>query len=344
MLFEQGSSRGHALERPDGTVRTLADALEQQYVAAWTAARTAATGREELLNDYFASQQGAIADGRQGVRRYLIANEGDPVLVRELVQLLQRNAIEVSVLSQAVTLSGVRDRLGTTLGRRNFPAGTYVVEAAQPSGRLLRTLMEPETPQPEDFLREARARVERGENPRFYDITGWSLPLLFNVGGYSSSDGRQLATESLVRPQLLIAPEPMPRAGYAYVLDGRSAASLAALYHLRHEGYRASVLTKQSRIAGQVVRRPLPPAARGLPRVGAHQAESHRGTGGARRIGGRTRGPQRFDGAPGGGAARGPFRRRGACHAHRAVGLRLPAARLGLVRLHGQEAVDRHPR
>jgi hypothetical protein len=253
MLFEQGSSRGHALERPDGTVRTLADALEQQYVAAWTAARTAATGREELLNDYFGSQQGAIADGRQGVRRYLIANEGDPVLVRELVQLLQRNAIEVSVLSQAVTLSGVRDRLGTTLGRRNFPAGTYVVEAAQPSGRLLRTLLEPETPQPEDFLREARARVERGENPRFYDITGWSLPLLFNVGGYSSSDGRQLPTEPLVRPQLLIAPEPMPRAGYAYVLDGRSAASLAALYHLRHEGYRASVLTKQSRIAGQVV-------------------------------------------------------------------------------------------
>jgi hypothetical protein len=45
----------------------------------------------------------------------------------------------------------------------------------------------------------------------------------------------------------------MERAGYAYVLDGRSAASLAALYHLRHKGYRASVLTKRSRFAGQVV-------------------------------------------------------------------------------------------
>jgi hypothetical protein len=253
MLFEQGSSRGHALERPDGTVRTLAQAVEQQYVAAWTAARTAATNREALLADYYASQQVAIADGRQGVRRYLIANEGDPVLVREVVELLQRNAIEVSELSQAITLSGVRDREGNEVGRWNFPAGTYVVEAAQPSGRLLRTLLEPETPQPEAFLREARARVERAENPRFYDITGWSLPLLFNVGGYSSTDGRELPTEPMVRPELPMAPEPMERAGYAYVLDGRSAASLAALYHLRHEGHRASVLTKRSRIAGQVV-------------------------------------------------------------------------------------------
>ncbi|UCF41000.1 MAG: hypothetical protein JSW43_01270 [Gemmatimonadota bacterium] len=253
MLYEQGSSRGHALERPDGTVRTLADALQHQYVAAWTAARTAATSREALLADYYASQQAAIADGRQGVRRYLIANEGDPVLVRELGQLLRRNAIEVSVLTQAVTLSGVRDREGTVVGRRSFPVGTYVVEAAQPSGRLVRALLEPDTPQPEAFLRDARARVDRGENPRFYDITGWSLPLLYNVGGYSSTDGRELPTEPLERPQLLIAPEPMERADYAYVLDGRSAASLAALYHLRHEGYRAGVLTKRSRVAGQVV-------------------------------------------------------------------------------------------
>ncbi len=250
MLFEQGSSRGIALERPDGTVRELADALEQQYVAAWTAARTAAANRETLLTDYYESQRGAVTPSPNAARRYLIANEGDPVLVRELVGALRRNAIEVSVLTTDVPLTNVRDREGTAIGRRMFPAGTFVVEAGQPAGRLLRTLLDPQTPLPADFLAGARARVERDENPRFYDITAWSLPLLFNVGGYSSTDARELPVRVLA--DTMVAPPPPldRRAGYAYVLDGRSAASLAALYHLRAAGYRGAVLTGPSRFGG----------------------------------------------------------------------------------------------
>ncbi len=250
MLFEQGSTRGLTHERPDGSVRTLADALEQQYVAAWTAARTAAQNRATILTEYYDSQREAIAEGEQGIRRYLIPIEGDPVLVREVVDLLRRNAIEVSVLEQEVALSPVRDRTGATVGRRSFAAGTYVVEAAQPSGRMLRTLLEPETPLPEDFLQEARARVERAENPRFYDITAWSLPLLFNVGGYSTTDGHALPTRMVAADEALAGPMRVGMADYAYVFEGRSASSLAALYHLRAQGYRAAVLTAPTRIRG----------------------------------------------------------------------------------------------
>jgi hypothetical protein len=69
MLYEQGSTRGLALTRPDGSVRTLADALEQQYVAAWTAARYAAANRGQILQDYYDAHVAAIADGEQGFRR-----------------------------------------------------------------------------------------------------------------------------------------------------------------------------------------------------------------------------------------------------------------------------------
>ncbi|MGD8727437.1 MAG: M14 family zinc carboxypeptidase, partial [Gemmatimonadales bacterium] len=146
MLFEQGSSRGLALERPDGTVRTLADALEQQYVGAWTAVRLAATQRIELLTDYYESQRAILEIASGQPVRYLITNEGDPVLVRELVDLLRRNNAEVSVLEADVQLSDVSDRDATPLGRQTFAAGTYVVEAAQPAGRLIRTLLDPLTP------------------------------------------------------------------------------------------------------------------------------------------------------------------------------------------------------
>jgi hypothetical protein len=276
MLFEQGSSRGLALERPDGTVRTVADALEQHYVGAWTAARLAATRRVELLTDYYESQRAVLTAGVGEPVRYFVANEGDPVLVRELVELLQRNNVEVAVLERDAQVANVTDREGGAQGRHTFAAGTYVIEAAQPAGRLVRTLLDPETPLPEDFLHEARAHVERDENPRFYDITAWSLPLLFNVGGYSTTDSRALPTRPVapvapVAPVHPVSPVPLvPPATYAYVLDGRSAASLSVLFHLKAQGYRAAVITAPTRVAGRAI-----PGGSVVVRVGQNDSTVH---------------------------------------------------------------------
>ena len=167
MLYEQGSTRGLALERADESVRLLGEALEQHYTAAWTAAQTAATERQELLIDYYEDLRQAIADGRTGVVRYLLEPAGDAQLVAEYVNLLRRTGIEVGRLGDDSQLGGVRDRTGREIGNHTFPAGTYVVEAAQPHNRLLRALLEPDLPLPADFLAEARAREDRGENPRF---------------------------------------------------------------------------------------------------------------------------------------------------------------------------------
>jgi len=276
MLYEQGSSRGLSLERPDGSVRTLDEALEHQYLAAWTAARTAVENRERLLRDYVDAKRAAVEAGREGVRRYLLPPGGDPAHRAEAVDLLRRNGIEVGRLSEGVRLRGVRDRTGREVGERSFPAGTFVVEAAQPLNRLVRTLLEPEIPVPGEFLREARARVERDRNPRFYDITAWSLPLLFDLPGYGTTDGRALPADPVTAPlrpwgedgdpstrsgatlpggttDATADPGSVPRAGYAYVVDGRTAASVALLYHLVHGGHRAGMLLEPTRIGGREV-------------------------------------------------------------------------------------------
>ncbi len=248
MLFEQGSSRGLALKRPDESVRTLRDALTQQFTAGWATLVLSARERRTLLREYYDAHRAAIEDGKQGVRRYLIAQEGDPLLVAELVNLLLRNGIEVHRLTSDAQVGSVRDRTGRPVGQRTFPAGTYLVEAAQPRNRLIRVLMEPDIPLPEDFLKKARAYVERAENPRFYDITAWSLPLVFNVGGYSSGDARTLPTERVVTPLPSRASVPQERARYAYLIDGKQTASLAALYHLKAQGHRAHVIWEPTMI------------------------------------------------------------------------------------------------
>lgn len=253
MLFEQGSTRGLALTRPDETVRTLADALEQQYTAAWTAVRLAATERERLLREYHEGQREAVESGRRGIARYLITPEGDPHLAAELADLLRRSGADVGVLSEEATVSGVRDREGKDGGgaSRRYPAGTYVVETAQPRSALIRALLEPDLPLPKEFLEQARARILRDENPEFYDITSWSLPLLWNVSVASTTDRRNLPLRAEGTQPTPTFEMPASRPAYAYVIDGRQTAAPAALYHLKARGHRAGVLLKPTRIGGR---------------------------------------------------------------------------------------------
>ena len=79
-------------------VRSLADALEQQYTAAWTAVRFAAENREALLRDYDQAHRVAIAAGSEGTRWYFLGPDGDPGLRREAVDLLRGGAIEARPL------------------------------------------------------------------------------------------------------------------------------------------------------------------------------------------------------------------------------------------------------
>lgn len=255
MLFEQGSSRGLALERPDGAVRTLSDATEQQATAAWATVTTAAESREELLLDFRRAHREAMEDGRSGVERYLIVPDAaDPGLARELAALLLRNGIEVGRLTEEVRFRDLEDRSGAAAGERTVPPGTLVVEASQPRNRLVRALLAPEVPLAPDFLEEARARVDRGESPRFYDVTAWSLPLLFDLEAYGASGGAGPPTEPL-DSEALDRPAPFPEEvpGYAYLLDGANAASVAVLHGLRADGIRTSVLTVSTVIEGEPV-------------------------------------------------------------------------------------------
>lgn len=254
MLYEQGSTRGLALGRGDGSVRTLADAIEQQYVAAWTATRVAATRRADLLREYAGSQRALVTEAPSGPVRYVMPPDaGDPTLVRELLALLDRNGVEITVTRAGHRFPGMTDRVGAPVGARPLPAGSYVFDLRQPAGRLLRTLLAPETPMPPGFLAQARAYVDRAENPRFYDITAWSLPLLFNLTVYGTTDATALEVsrwDSAAAAAAAVLPGP---GVYAYLLDGASAGTPAALQALRTAGHRVAVLTRASRFAGRAV-------------------------------------------------------------------------------------------
>jgi hypothetical protein len=253
MLYEQGSSRGLRLERSDRTVRTLADALEHQYTAAWTAVRYGASQRQELIREYYQSLANALAERDRGVRRYLVPPGGDPGRRADLVNVLLHSGLEVGVSTETVRVRSLTDRRGTAVEQMDFPVGTIIIDAGQPRARLVHTLLAHDTPMPQDFVDAARARVNRGESAQIYDISAWSLPLLFNLPSFGSTDSRSIAITLLSSDMVPEGVGTIPDATYAFLLDGRNAGTVAALYRLVHEGFRVAMTTERSIVEGQGV-------------------------------------------------------------------------------------------
>ena len=62
-----------------------------------------------------------------------------------------------------------------------FPAGSIVVPLAQPAGRLVRNLLDPRVTMDEAFVKEQDRRRKKRLPDEIYDVTAWSLPLVFDV-------------------------------------------------------------------------------------------------------------------------------------------------------------------
>jgi hypothetical protein len=62
------------------------------------------------------------------------------------------------------------------------------VPLAQPAKRLIRTLLDPVTPLEDAFLKQEESRRQRKLRGEIYDVTAWSLPLMFNVEAVASAE------------------------------------------------------------------------------------------------------------------------------------------------------------
>ncbi len=185
MTFEQASARGLVYRRSDGTELTYRDGIRHHFIAALAATVTAARGREALLRDFLEFRRSAVRDGEEGLGQYVLSPGPDPARARRLAELLVGQGIEVLVAEEELRA-----------GEQRFPAGSYVVPLAQPAGRLVRNLLDPRVPMPEDFVREQERRLEKRLDSEIYDVTAWSLPLVFDVecaGIQGTANGRTRA-------------------------------------------------------------------------------------------------------------------------------------------------------
>jgi hypothetical protein len=199
MTFETdgGGHRGLLYRRPDGSLLSFRDGIAKHYVASMATIETTARRSTERVRDYLRFRQSAVSDGRTGaMRRIVLVPGNDPGRAAELASALVRAGIEVRRLSSPLSLSSAHAYADDAVGARRFDAGSYVIDLAQPQGRVAKAILEPSheldpvfaRAQVDKFRRNQRRGKAAGEGYEFYDITAWSLPVAFGVEAWWSVD------------------------------------------------------------------------------------------------------------------------------------------------------------
>jgi hypothetical protein len=251
ILCEQASVRGLLARRDDETTIHYRDSVQHHFIAELSMIEHAAKNREALLRQFYEYRRSAVDEAaREPVKEYIITPGNDPGRAARLAATLMQCGVEVKQASQAFSNPRTRDYQDGRLQARDFPAGSYIVPLAQPAKRLVRTLMDKQTDQDREFLDEQRSRNRARLSEQFYDVTAWSLPLLYDVPCYIAEQASGAQAALLKEPPRVIGKVHGEKAKLAYVIPWGTQAAAAALADLFQQNVRVHSSDKPFRLSG----------------------------------------------------------------------------------------------
>ena len=226
MTYEQASSRGLVIRQYDGNDLTYRYTVRNHFVTSLATAETVQVNREKFLIDFYNYRVSAIEEGEdEAIRAYIIPAQNDQAAANKLAGLLRRQDVQVDRALGSFNACG-----------ESYEAGSYVIRTAQPAKRFIRTLLDVDVPLEEDFLAEQERRRAENLPDEIYDVTAWSLPLMFNIDAHTcnrvpNGDFEPAGTE-LVQPGTVSG----GAASVAYIVPWGEATAVRFLSHALRRG------------------------------------------------------------------------------------------------------------
>ncbi len=263
MTYETDCYFGILTRREDGTMCTFRGAVGKHFVSAMATIEATAARKLERVRDWVKFRREAIDEGRTAsMKRVVLVPTRDPARAAELVATLLRGGIEVRRAADAFTAPRAHAYYDDAVSSRRFDAGAYVVDLAQPHGRAARAVLEPSPSLDSAFARSQIDRFQRnarrganvsGEGYEFYDVTAWSLPVVFGVEAFWTEDAGAVSGD-LVRPADLtiaggITGARPARSAYVFSSERNNAPRLA--YQLLAAGIRVGLSDRPIEAGGR---------------------------------------------------------------------------------------------
>ena len=221
ILFEQGSSRGHAQETDNG-ILTFPFTIRNQVTAAFSTLEAAKSMREKLLK----YQQDFYEESRKtGSNKAIVfGDEKDAAKTYHLAEVLKRHQVKIHDLKSDFTQNG-----------KNFKKGySYVVPMNQKNQRLVKAMFDVRT---------------TFKDSLFYDVSAWTFNHAFGVD-YAENISLSKAGEEIDKLE-------MPTAGvsfksnYGYLMPWNEYYAPKALNAILQKGLRAKVSMKNFKNGGK---------------------------------------------------------------------------------------------
>lgn len=224
ILFEQGSSRGHAQNTENG-ILTFSFTIKNQFTAALSTLEAAKEMRVKLLSyqrDFY--KDAANEASKAAIKAYVFGDENDKAKTFHLAEILKRHEIEIHKPKSDFKADGNIYKKETS----------FVVPTNQKNSKLIQAIFEKRT-QFTDSL--------------FYDISAWTFPLAFNLD-YSELKSTENVGD-LVSDLKLTIGKVSEKSNYAYLMPWQEYYTPKALNMMLQKGIRAKVGMKQFLLNGK---------------------------------------------------------------------------------------------
>ncbi len=220
ILFEVGAARGGQIQSASG-LRTYADNIRMHFRTTLTTIEGGlanADALEAYQREFFQrASRDAATDDR---RAFVFTTAGDAARRHRFVELLLTHDITVHRLGDTITVNEI-----------TFDADTsFIVPLNQSQYRMVRGIFD---------------RVTEFEEDVFYDVSGWTLPLAYDLD-HATVQGRAFNT-GLLGDVVTEAPRPTfappPTEAYGYIFDWTEFYAPRALHRLLREDVFARIAT-----------------------------------------------------------------------------------------------------
>ncbi|MCA9292788.1 MAG: hypothetical protein KDA20_03120 [Phycisphaerales bacterium] len=157
-------------EHGPGLILTLQDRARNHFLTSMSYLETTASNREKQLQRFARFYRESMTLPDRATTAYIFPESNDPGMLGELRRVCDMHGIEIEQLTQPTDLPSAKRYWPPFASEMpaHIEAGAWVIRAAQPMGRLARTILERDT-----FV----------EDRDTYDITSWSLPSMLGLDG-----------------------------------------------------------------------------------------------------------------------------------------------------------------
>ncbi|WP_246034011.1 M14 family metallopeptidase [Thalassotalea mangrovi] len=230
ILFEQASSRGMATTSENG-VLTFGFGIKNHVLTSFSTLKAAQKNKAKLhqfRTDFYAESLEKASDA--DFAGYLLHEPADRQRLKDFLHLLEQHQIQSYALTDTYESGDSKYR----------PGSSYFVPLEQPQYRLIKTIFD---------------KVTEFKDNSFYDVSGWTLPLAYNLEVKKINRARDLDTDSEpFTADLLTLPEqnlPLKEGAYAYAFAWDDYLAPKLLNDLLNQGIKAKVATQPFTLAGE---------------------------------------------------------------------------------------------